>query len=97
MAKPIDATYIVNTVTDWQWQEEKETIEIDINRNVYGYYVLSTYVGGLYFEKKYDTNQDCLKLFKQSINNEIFINNFNIYDCEIIVNNNTMTKLKGEQ
>lgn len=71
---------------------DNELIEIDINKNIYGYYVLSSFIGGLYFEKKYMdyTKKDCLKLFKESINNEIFINNFNIYDCKIIVNDNTI-------
>ena len=72
-------------------------IEIDINRNVYGYYVLNSFLlGHLYFEKKYMyyTKKDCLKLFKESINNEIFINNFNIYDCKIIVNDNTIKGVK---
>ena len=47
----------------------KERIEIDINKNVYGYYVLTSFIGGLYFEKKYMdyTKKDCLKLFKESI------------------------------
>tara|TARA_B100000035_G_scaffold312709_1_gene324781 strand:+ start:307 stop:540 length:234 start_codon:yes stop_codon:yes gene_type:complete len=74
----------------------KETIEIDINKNVYGYYVLSSFIGNLYFIKKYMdyTKKDCLKLFKESINNEIFINNFNIYDCKIIVNDNTKRGVK---
>ena len=69
----------------------KEIIEIDINKNVYGYYVLTCFIGNLYFNKKYMdyTKKDCLKLFKESINNEIFINNFNIYDRKIIVNDNT--------
>ena len=69
----------------------KETIEIDINKNVYGYYVLSSFIGNLYFSKRYMyySKKDALKLFKESINNEIFINNFNIYDRKIIVNDNT--------
>ena len=69
----------------------KEIIEIDINKNIYGYYVLSSFIGNLYFNKKYMdyTKKDALKLFKESINNEIFINNFNIYDRKIIVNDNT--------
>ena len=73
----------------------KETIEIDINKNVYGYYVLSSFIGGLYFNKRYMdyTKKESLKLFKESINNEIFLNNFNIYDCKIIVNDNTQKKV----
>ena len=69
----------------------KEIIEIDINKNIYGYYVLSSFIGNLYFSKRYMyySKKDALKLFKESINNEIFINNFNIYDRKIIVNDNT--------
>lgn len=69
----------------------KEVIEIDINKNVNGYYVLSSFIGSLYFNKKYMdyTKKDCLRLFKKSIDKEIFLNNFNIYDCKIIVNDNT--------
>ena len=73
-----------------------ETIEIDINKNIYGYYVLNSFIGDLFFKKKYMyyTKKDCLDLFKESINNEIFINNFNIYDCKIVVNDNTKRGVK---
>tara|TARA_A100000172_G_C2936793_1_gene74178 strand:- start:79 stop:309 length:231 start_codon:yes stop_codon:yes gene_type:complete len=75
---------------------DNETIEIDINKNIYGYYVLSSFIGNLYFEKKYMdyTKKDSLKLFKESIDNEIYINNFNIYDYKIIVNDNTKKGFK---
>ena len=74
----------------------QEVIEIDINRNVYGYYVLSSFIGDLYFNKKYMdyTKKDCLRLFKESINNEVFFSNFNIYDCKIVVNDNTKRGVK---
>ncbi len=70
---------------------DNETIEIDINKNIYGYYVLSSFIGNLYFNKKYMdyTKKDALKLFKESINNEVFISNFNIYDSKIIINDKT--------
>ena len=70
---------------------DNKTIEIDINKNIYGYYVLSSLIGNLYFDKRYMdySKKDCIELFKESINNEIFISNFNIYDCKIIVNDNT--------
>lgn len=72
-----------------------ETIEIDINKNIYGYYVLNSFIGDLFFEKKYMyyTKKDCLKLFKESIDGDIFFSNFNIYDCKIIVNDNTKKKV----
>ena len=75
---------------------DNQTIEIDINKNIYGYYVLNSFIGHLYFEKKYMdyTKKDCLRLFKESINNEIFISNFNIYDCKIVVNDNTIKGVK---
>ena len=69
----------------------KELIEIDINKSIDNSYILSSFIGSLYFNKKYMyySKKDCLKLFKKSINNEVFVNNFNIYDYKIIVNDNT--------
>ena len=76
---------------------DNETIEIDINKNIYGYYVLSSLIGHLYFDKRYMyySKKDCIELFKESIDNEIFISNFNIYDCKIIVNDNTKKGLNN--
>jgi hypothetical protein len=78
---------------------DKEIIEIDINKNIYGYYVLSSFIGNLYFNKKYMdyTKKDALKLFKESINNEVFISNFNIYDSKIIINDNTKRGVVNEK
>ena len=77
----------------------KETIEIDINKNIYGYYVLSSFIGDLYFNKKYMdyTKKESLKLFKESIDKEMFFSNFNIYDCKIIVNDNTKKKVGNNE